>query len=371
MASGPDSPLQEALNTHRFLSIKKMYRADTDHRWQRVAESDEVVLAGQENLPCGGEQHSLREEIMELSLESERETSCALSSLGVFGAKREGICGVTTSTAYSVAGRDRSTIALHQRAGPGDARHQPETRGGDRTGFEALLSQRVDMSTADIRRVDLIGRSVTSMSLANAAEATMGEPATTTNSEAPLLWSLAIRQCQLSSLIPVAGLLHHLDGLMGLRVHEVAGLALAGVERVLADARCLSTLTICKCGLTYLPRLQSGSIEVLDLSDNKLESANGLEMLFRLKELNLAGNNISTVTHLRPLISLGAGCLRELRLDKNPVKNIPRYEHGNVYCVGPRCTAVEALYNVSLCSGTRMNRSDVVSCAVLNGMRAP
>lgn len=312
-----------------------MYRADTDHRRERVAESDEVLLAGQERLSSSGEQHSLREEIMALSRENERETSCVLSSLGAFGPKREQIQRVTTRASYAVEGRDTNK-AVHQRARPSDVGHQldqekMETRGGNRTEFEALLSRpsgnalsRADNSTTDIRRVDLIGRSVTSMSLANVVEATMGEPTTTTNDEVPLLWSLVIRQCQLSSLIPVAGLLHHLDGLMGLGVHEVAGLALAGVERMLADAQCLSTLTIRKCGLAHLPRLQSGSIEVLDLSDNKLESTSGLEMLFRVKELNLAGNNISTLADLRPLISLGAGCLRELNLDRNPILNIPR-----------------------------------------------
>lgn len=301
-----------------------MYLADTDHRPQRIAKSDEVRLAGLESLFSVGEQRSLREEIRELSRENERETR----GLSVFGAKREDRRGVTTRTAYADEGRD---------TGPSDVEHQSdeekmEVPGGNRTGLEGLLSRpsgnalpRADISTADIRRVDVIGRSITSMSLANAVEATMGEPTTATNDEAPPLWSLVIRQCQLSSLIPVAGLLHYLDGLVGLRFHEVAGLALAGVERVLADARCLSTLTICKCGLSNLPRLQSGSIEVLDLSDNKIESASGLEMLFRLKELNLAGNNISALTDLRPLISLGAGCLRELSLDRNPLKSVPRY----------------------------------------------
>lgn len=311
-----------------------MYPSDTDHRLPRVAKSDGVLL------PPAGEQHTLREEIMELSRASERETVIVLSGLSAFGAKQEERREVSTA-ANTVHGRD-TTKALHQRTGLGSVEHQPEEqteiRGGTCTGVEALLCRpsgnappRVDISTADIRRVDLIGRSITSMSVANAVEATIGECATTTTSEAPLLWSLVIRQCQLSSLIPVAGLLHHLDGLMGLRVHDVPGLALAGVERVLADARCLSTLAICKCGLLFLPRLQSGSIEVLDLSDNKLGSASGLEMLFRLKELNLAGNNISTLTELRPLISLGAGCLRELILDRNPVNNIPRYEHCESY----------------------------------------
>ncbi|CAM9979126.1 unnamed protein product, partial [Pylaiella littoralis] len=139
----------------------------------------------------------------------------------------------------------------------------------------------------------------------------------------PPLWVLNIWQCQLSSLLPVAGLLNHLDGLMGLRIQDVAGLALAGVERVLADARCLSTLTIHRCGLVHLPRLQSGSVEVLDLSDNAIENTSGLETLFRLKELNLAGNNVSVLTDMRSLVPLGAGCLRKLNLGGNPVRNTP------------------------------------------------
>ena len=330
-----------------------MYRTDTHHQEQRVAESDELQLVGQESLQqCGGEQHILREEIMDLSRENEREMSCA------FGGKRgeETRRRVTRGASYSVDVdiRDRHDTALQQRDESGDVRHPPdeqktETRGGNHTGFEARQPRpygstppRVDVSSADIRRVDLIGRSVTSMSLANAVETTTGEPGTANNSEAPLLWTLVVRQCQLSSLIPVAGLLHHLDGLMGLRIHEVDGLALAGVERVLADAPCLSTLTICKCGLTYLPRLQSGSIEVLDLSDNQLASASGLEMLFRLKELILAGNHISTLTDLRPLISLGAGCLREFSLDRNPVTTIPRYQYGRTQVLGHTNSAKKA-----------------------------
>lgn len=326
----------------------------------------ETQVAGQqESLPSGGEQHILKEEIMDLSRENERETCCVLSSLGTFGAKREEIRGVTTCAAYAVEGRD-TNIALHQRAGPSDVEHQPdqekkETRGGNRYKITAaaLLSRpsgnalpRVDASTSDIRRVDLVGRSVTSISLANAVEAT-SEP-TITNGEAPLLlWSLAIRQCQMPSLIPVAGLLHLLDGLVGLGVHEVAGLALAGVERVLADARCLSTLTIRKCDLAYLPRLQSGSIEALDLSDNKLESASGLEMLFRLQELNLAGNNMSTLEDLRPLVSLGAGCLRELNLDRNPVQNIARYVRGRSIYLVLHASVLCCMYN----TGTRITQT--------------
>ncbi|CAM9286625.1 unnamed protein product [Ectocarpus sp. 12 AP-2014] len=194
------------------------------------------------------------------------------------------------------------------------------------------------VSIGEIRRVDLVGQAVTSSGLADVVEATMGIPTTPAAPSRhvddtkerkdmcdPLLWSLTFRQCQLESLLPVAGLLYHLDGLIGLGVHRIDGLALAGVERVLADARCLCTLTIRHCGLARLPRLQSGSIEVLDLSNNAIESAAGLETLFRLKELNLAGNRIRTLLGLRPLVPLGTGRLQELNLESNPVQNTPRY----------------------------------------------
>ncbi|CAM9336064.1 unnamed protein product, partial [Hapterophycus canaliculatus] len=141
----------------------------------------------------------------------------------------------------------------------------------------------------------------------------------------PLLWSLVIRQCQLPSLLPVAGLLHHLDGLVSLGLHEIDGLALAGVERVLADARRLTSLTIRRCGVTRLPHLQSGSIEMIDLSDNAIEDTSGLETLFRLRKLNLSGNNLRTLLGVRSLVPLGAGSLRELILDRNPLQNSPRY----------------------------------------------
>ncbi|CAB1113299.1 unnamed protein product [Ectocarpus sp. CCAP 1310/34] len=211
------------------------------------------------------------------------------------------------------------------------------------------------VSIGEIRKVDLVGQAVTSLGLADVVEATLGIP---TTPAAPsrhvddtkerkdmcdlLLWSLTFRQCQLESLLPVAGLLHHLDGLIGLGIHGTDGLALAGIERVLADARCLCTLTIRDCGLARLPRLQSGSIEVLDFSNNAIESAAGLETLFRLQELNLAGNRIRTLSDLRPLLPLGTGRLRELNLENNPVQDSPRYRE-SVLAVFPSIQLLDGI----------------------------
>lgn len=297
-------------------------------------------------LSCSVEQRSLREDIINLTREDERETSHILSTaVGAGGAKREESRQITDNKT-PLGG----STPLHPEPGPSithDGTDQDEKgiQGIDGIQNAALESPppppacpRAAVSTADIRRVDLVGQAVTSMGLADAVDATLDAPRTNctappmqTNGEVgqgtqatPLLWVLAIRQCQLSSLLPVAGLLYRLDGLIGLGVHDVAGLELAGVERVLADARCLSTLTIRRCGLVRLPCLQSGSIEVLDLSDNEIENTSGLETLFRLRELNLAGNNIGALTDLRPLVPLGAGCLRELNLDRNPLQNSRR-----------------------------------------------
>lgn len=340
-------------NTSLVVTRRKMYRAERARdRQQRVPESPVMdrVAQPQSLLSCGVEQHSLREDIMNLIREDARETSHILSTVGAVGAKREESRRITDNNTPLPLG---TNTPLYPEPGPSIAGDSPDEdnkgiQGIDCTHSAALRSPRsrpvcprVAVSTADIRRVDLVGQAVTSMGLADAVDATLGAlgtkctaPSSKTNDvmgqdiqAAPLLWVLTIRQCQLSSLLPVAGLLHHLDGLIGLGIHGIAGLALAGVERVLADARCLSTLTIHRCGLVHLPRLQSGSIEILDLSDNAIENTSGLETLFRLKELNLAGNNISSLKGLRPLVPLGAGCLRELNLDRNPVQNTPR-------CVG-------------------------------------
>lgn len=327
------------------------------------------VAHRQSLLSCGVvEQHSLLEDIINLTREDERETSNFLSAavVGSVDAKREKSRQMTDSN-------------THPERGPSIARDGPAQdtkgiQGIDGIHAAALQSPkspsacpRAATSTTDIRRVDLVGQAVTSMGLADVVDATLGAPRTTccaVSSTQPndevvqdtrRLWVLTIRQCQLSSLLPVAGLLHHLDGLIGLGIHDVAGLALAGVERVLAEARCLNTLTIRRCGLVHLPRLQSGSIEVLDLSDNAIENTSGLETLFRLKELNLAGNRISALADLRPLVPLGTGCLRALSLDRNSLRITPR-------CGGPRDRT-----GCSLSCPLIQQRSSVHLVAVKNG----
>lgn len=205
----------------------------------------------------------------------------------------------------------------------------------------ASSPRRPAIRTTDIQRVEVTGRAVTSMGLADAVEAALGSVGKAEDEfrreerlNEPRLWSLVLRQCQISSLLPVAGLLDHLDGLVSLGLHEIPGLSLSGVERVLADARCLTSLAIRRCGVTRLPRLQSGSVEKLDLSDNAIEDTGGLETLFRLKELDLSGNNVRTLLGVRSLVPLGAGSLRSLNFDMNPLQNSPRYlcSCGSYYC---------------------------------------
>lgn len=327
-----------------------MHRAGTDQAF---------LAAHQSLLSSGGEQLALREEIVNLSREAEREMADALPVPGAFfGAKRQGEGGggrVGKATETNEAdGGGADTKKLHREDGLRHAVHVSDeakraAKGANNVEFgstsqsssyrEAPHPRACVSNAGDIRRIELVGRDVTSISLAGAVEAVLGAPTISagasrhTNDEAgghnsqraPLLWALFIRQCQLPSLLPVAGLLHNLDGLTGLGIHHVEGLALAGVERVLADAPCLNMLTIRRCGLTHLPRLQSGSIEVLDLGENDIGNTSGLETLFRLKELNLEGNTISTLADLRPLVPPGAGSLRELNLDNNPLQKIPRY----------------------------------------------
>lgn len=321
-----------------------MYPASREKDRQQHLPDDESSVM--ERALCGVEQHSLREDIMKLTKEDERETSHILSTMVERGANREESQSITSNTPLGA----NTHPVLEPRFGRDDSDQDNKWGIQGKYGIRVAVLQsppsqpacpRAAASPVDIRRVELVGQAVTSTGLADAVDATMDAPHTTctapstqVNDEVeqdtqavPPLWVLNIWQCQLSSLLPVAGLLNHLDGLMGLRIQDVAGLALAGVERVLADARCLSTLTIHRCGLVHLPRLQSGSVEVLDLSDNAIENTSGLETLFRLKELNLAGNNISVLTDMRSLVPLGAGCLRKLNLGGNPVRNTPR-------CVG-------------------------------------
>lgn len=319
---------------------------------QSPAEMEQRIPNEQRVLPCtrrirgASELCSQRQEIADLTPEDERETKQILSTArSPLVAGGQGDPGITRPPGTYTGCNESTDAPLRKKMSPSEA----ETPNITRSGHEHCLSplprppspQRAVTGTTNMSRVEVVGRAVTSMGLADAVEAELGSPGTTfadqpvghaenevrrrdTHVE-PLLWSLVIRQCQLPSLLPVAGLLHHLDGLVSLGLQEISGLALAGVERVLADATCLISLTIRRCGVIRLPRLQSGSIEMLDLSDNVIEDTSGLETLFRLRELNLSGNNIRTLSGVRSLVPLGAGSLRELNLNWNPLEHCPRY----------------------------------------------
>lgn len=71
------------------------------------------------------------------------------------------------------------------------------------------------------------------------------------------------------------------------------------------------------------PRNRTTS-QVLDVGYNKLSNTSGLETLFRLKVLNLEGNDIRRLADLRPLVALGACGLRQLDLTGNYVQEVPR-----------------------------------------------
>lgn len=178
---------------------------------------------------------------------------------------------------------------------------------------------------ANIILVKVKDQDVTSLNLARSVESARGDHGHDMSTAGGLaFWSLTIHQCHLPSFLPVAGLLHHLGNLCAMEITGCSGLALAGLERVLADASCLRTLTLRSCGLLQLPPLMSGSIEVLDVSDNALKDATGIETLFRLNKLNLAGNYLCSLTDLRPLVPLGASDLQQLGLAGNPVQEVPR-----------------------------------------------
>lgn len=333
------------------------------------------------------EQHALRQDIMRLAREDERETELLLLSTAeqeVKHVKQAGSRRVAGST--YLLGHHDTTISIlpadsppaivnsghrhhhHQKQQSlGQAQgHQQEYQGMDfprarhgnavgpvlsptsRPGHQASSVAGV----AKARKVVVIDQLVvTSSSLADTVESTLllgGAPCTTSGNstgvrgrsdhkagggwhhvskDSPLLWSLLIHRCRLPSLMPVAGLLHRLNTLCSLEIHGIlGGLALHGLERVLADAPCLQTVTLRRCGLKELPCLKSGSVETLDVSDNVIRTAAGLENLFRLKVLNMSGNNICRLMDVLPLVPLGAGCLRVLDLDRNSVQNTPRYE---------------------------------------------
>lgn len=146
------------------------------------------------------------------------------------------------------------------------------------------------------------------------------------NDRGALFLSLTIRNCKLSCLLPVTGLLYGNIGICEINIDACPGLVLKGIECILTEATCLRVLAIRRCGLTRLPQLRSESVEEPDISRNKIENAAGLETLFRLKKLDMTENRVHTLMDLRPLIPLGMGYIRELSLEGNPIQYIPRYE---------------------------------------------
>lgn len=348
----------------------------------RLPAASEITtgMATTTTTPSSREQHALRQDIMSLAREDERETELLLLSTAeheVKHAKQAGsrrVAGATCllghhdatilpadsphasmNTGVHSRERHRSLAQGHQRGY--QETDIPPVRHDNEAGPVLSPTSRPDhqaspvAAAANTRKVVVVDQlTVTASSLADTVESTLllgGTPYTTNSSstglrgrndhkaggwqhiskDTPLLWCLLIRRCRLPSLMPVACLLQHLNTLCNLEIHEIlGGLALHGLERVLVDAPCLQTVTLRRCGLTKLPCLKSGAVETLDVSDNLIRTAAGLENLFRLKVLNMSGNNICRLMDVLPLVPLGAGCLRVLDLDRNPVQNTPRYE---------------------------------------------
>ena len=347
------------------------------------------------------EQHALRQDIMSLAREDERETELLLLSTAeqeVKHVKQAGSRRVAGST-YLLSHHDTTILQAdsprasmhtghrhhhHQKQQSLGRGHQQEYQGAafsrarHSDGVGPVLSPKSRpghqassvAGAAKTRKVVVIDQLVvTSSSLADTVEATLllgGAPCTTNGNstglrgrsdhkagggcqhvskDTPLLWSLLIHRCRLPSLMPVAGLLHRLNTLCSLEIDGIlGGLALHGLERVLVDAPCLQTVTLRRCGLTELPCLKSESVETLDISDNAIRTAAGLENLFRLEVLNMSGNNICRLMDLLPLVPLGAGCLRVLDLDRNSVQNTPRYEGKVPSWSGKQCVHTSDRY---------------------------
>lgn len=332
----------------------------------------------QEHLPCGGlhhgtntaaeerrketavvavrEQRSIRQDILDLTHEDGRETVSVLDKAHVAvdvkvredgnyrgivvdreggGAEvyREFLTGEEKTYSQKKSAERQHKRGEGGRLSPEDSANNKDalqdtlpvvpsqTRGGP------IFLQRTTNKSDAICRVKLADQAVTSLSLAEAVESTLSAASSLTSAHDEQhfpFWSLVIGGCQLPSLLPVAGLLHYLNGLCVLEIDGCLRIALTGFERVLEDAPCLHTLTLRRCGISQLPQLQSGSVEVLDISENRIKNTAGLETLFRLKRLNMAGNCVRTLMDLRPLVPLGAGSVRELNLAGNPVQEVPR-----------------------------------------------
>lgn len=311
------------------------------------------------------EQTSLRQDIVSLR-EDEQETCSVLSTVGVAAAERGGCReadgigdGVDGGDIFFSSARNANPCGHTQEERqylPADQNQQNIEATSDAQKQQTepfvlspsgLAKQPLAVSSANTLQVGFVDEAVSAFSLANAVKAALDAPRTTYASPVEgndneqgrqhmqhvqhvPLWSLTIHRCHLSSLFPVAGLHRHLGGMCSLQIDGSAGLALAGLELVLANALCLRNVTLRRCGLVQLPQLQSGSVEALDVSDNVIKNAAGLETLFRLKWLNLAGNDVRGLADLRPLVPLGTGSLRELILAGNSVQDCPRCENGRL-----------------------------------------
>lgn len=303
---------------------------------------------------AGEEQRRLWKDIINLTYEGEREISSSKMALAAGDRGRQRRRNDNNNKGLSLRVRvDTSRSALNQ----GDRqRHQQASNMDDDagecipysvqdqcdTGRPMCLQPSSHRSTSTmgsrtdrLQHIEVTEQEVTAKSLADAVRQGMEVPRPCASEEndksqicplGALFWSLTIRKCKLSCLLPVAGLLHGNSGICEINIDECAGLTLKGIECVLTEAPCLRVLAIRRCGLTRLPQLRSESVEELDISRNKIENAAGLETLFRLKKLNMAENYVHTLIDLRPLIPLGMGCIRELNLEGNPVQNIPRYD---------------------------------------------
>lgn len=311
------------------------------------------------------EQRSIRQDILDLTREDSRETMSVLDKAHVVvdakfrkegnyrgtvvskeagGAEtyREFLTGDEKTYSQRKAAELRHKQGEGERLSPEDSANNKDTLqdtlpvSPSRTRGGPIFLQRSTNRSGAVYRVELADQAVTSLSLAEAVESTLGAASSLSSAHDEQhfpFWSLVIRGCQLPSLLPVAGLLHYLDGLCVLEIDGCLGIAPTGLERVLEDAPRLHTLTLRRCGISQLSQLRSGSVEVLDISENRIKNAAGLETLFRLKRLNMAGNCVRTLMDLRPLVPLGADSVRELNLAGNPVQEVHRCGiTSRVYC---------------------------------------
>ena len=304
------------------------------------------------------EQHSLRQDIIRLAREDERETALLLSAdaelkgaaqagsrgdpagaaylLGAAGVniiRRVELVDQLVVTASSLADTVESTLLLGAPLRTTTRTSQVHRWSNNTTTNKIFDSSRLQ---GNVEKKKEIGGGIQGRAERDGEDQArgwtrehksgVGWPHAVQQDTTPLLWSLLIQRCRLPSLMPVAGLLHRLNSLCSLQIHGIVGrFTLNGLERLLSDAPCLRTIALRRCGLTRLPCLESASVETLDVGDNSIKTAAGLEHLFRLTVLNMSGNNICRLMDVLPLVPLGAGCLRVLNLNGNPVQNTLRY----------------------------------------------